>query len=178
MKQVGQREPLTMHACTGVTPLPLIRQFELRSFWNILDSTRHLPLYHSSKLATVIIIRTYFRLARSASGIIDIIDINYNNHVVILQPQNPIKVSPSVLSHVMRGQVWPEGTRYFHSNIRIPTLIVHGETDPFVSFQEDEEMFQVDSVHSAIIFCRDAAPPYNHGDIKFRALYVLHHILL
>ena len=61
---------------------------------------------------------------------------------VILDPH---QVHPTVLSNVMRGQVWPGGTRYFHSNILTPTLVIHGESDPFVSLEEDEEMFKVQS---------------------------------
>ena len=53
------------------------------------------------------------------------------------------QIHPTVLNNVMRGQVWSGGTRYFHSNIRIPSLIVHGESDPFVSFEENEAMFKV-----------------------------------
>jgi len=56
---------------------------------------------------------------------------------------NSFQVHPTVLSNVMRGQVWPGGTRYFHSNILTPTLVIHGESDPFVSLEEDEEMFKV-----------------------------------
>lgn len=45
--------------------------------------------------------------------------------------------------HLAVGQVWPEGDVAFHRKIVMPTLLVHGLKDPFVSLVEMCEMERV-----------------------------------
>lgn len=45
-----------------------------------------------------------------------------------------------VLRNTMRGQVWPEGDRTYHSWIRCPTLLIHGAADKLVRLDEECEM--------------------------------------
>jgi pimeloyl-ACP methyl ester carboxylesterase len=51
---------------------------------------------------------------------------------------------PSYVRHNLAvGQVWPEGDVAFHRKIVMPTLLVHGLKDPFVSLVEMCEMERV-----------------------------------
>nr|CAD7459776.1 unnamed protein product [Timema tahoe] len=45
-----------------------------------------------------------------------------------------------VLHHVAHGQDWPEGDSTFHRRILVPTLIVHGMQDPYVTLVQECEM--------------------------------------
>ena len=48
-----------------------------------------------------------------------------------------------VLSHIMRGQWWPDGDEMYHSWIATPTLLVYGRNDKLVRLWEEEEMHKV-----------------------------------
>nr|CAD7576988.1 unnamed protein product [Timema californicum] len=48
-----------------------------------------------------------------------------------------------VLQHIAHGQDWPEGDSTFHRRILVPTLIVHGMQDPFVTLVQECEMERV-----------------------------------
>ncbi|GLH14391.1 Uncharacterized protein GBIM_18807 [Gryllus bimaculatus] len=45
-----------------------------------------------------------------------------------------------VLNHIARGQDWPEGDSAFHRRILVPTLLVHGMKDPYVTLVQECEM--------------------------------------
>nr|CAD7410443.1 unnamed protein product [Timema poppensis] len=45
-----------------------------------------------------------------------------------------------VLQHIAHGQDWPEGDSTFHRRILVPTLIVHGMRDPYVTLVQECEM--------------------------------------
>ncbi|XP_069688565.1 uncharacterized protein [Periplaneta americana] len=45
-----------------------------------------------------------------------------------------------VLEHVAQGQDWPEGDATFHRRILIPTLLVHGLQDSYVTLVQECEM--------------------------------------
>lgn len=48
-----------------------------------------------------------------------------------------------VRHHLAVGQVWPEGDVAFHRKIAVPTLLVYGLKDKFVSLVEMCEMERV-----------------------------------
>lgn len=45
-----------------------------------------------------------------------------------------------VIQYLTKGQVWPEGDIVFHKQITVPTLLVYGMKDPFVTLVEECEM--------------------------------------
>ncbi|XP_067002712.1 uncharacterized protein [Anabrus simplex] len=49
-------------------------------------------------------------------------------------------IPPYVLQHIARGQDWPEGDSAFHRRILVPTLLVHGMKDPYVTLVQECEM--------------------------------------
>ena len=57
-----------------------------------------------------------------------------------------------VLKHTMNGQDWPGGTAEYHSHIRCPTLLIHGEHDSLVTVEEEEEMEQVTTANNCMIW--------------------------
>ncbi|XP_037078703.1 protein ABHD8-like [Pollicipes pollicipes] len=54
----------------------------------------------------------------------------------LIEVEKGFDVPSYVLSHTMRGQVWPEGDLSYHKQITLPTLLVHGMKDKFVSLVE------------------------------------------
>lgn len=52
-----------------------------------------------------------------------------------------------VRHHIAMGQTWLEGDVAFHRKIVMPTLLVHGLKDPFVSLVEMCEMERVNDLH-------------------------------
>ena len=52
-------------------------------------------------------------------------------------------VPARVLSHTMRGQDWLDGDALYHQWLGMPTLLVHGKHDMFVTLEEEEEMHEV-----------------------------------
>lgn len=57
-----------------------------------------------------------------------------------LKFQEAFDVPAYVFRHIMNGQFWPEGDAAFHRRIGVPTLLVYGLKDPFVSLVEMCEM--------------------------------------
>eukprot|EP00096_Caligus_rogercresseyi_P008310 TRINITY_DN2693_c0_g1_i1.p1 TRINITY_DN2693_c0_g1~~TRINITY_DN2693_c0_g1_i1.p1 ORF type:complete len:541 (-),score=163.80 TRINITY_DN2693_c0_g1_i1:261-1883(-) len=51
-----------------------------------------------------------------------------------------LDVPKYVFNHIIKGQSWPEGDVTFHRKINIPTLLVYGLKDPYVSLVEMCEM--------------------------------------
>ncbi|WAR00156.1 ABHD8-like protein [Mya arenaria] len=49
-------------------------------------------------------------------------------------------VPARVLSHTMQGQDWLDGDALYHQWLAMPTLLLHGKHDSFVSLEEQEEM--------------------------------------
>jgi len=43
----------------------------------------------------------------------------------------------------MRGQDWLDGDALYHQWLGMPTLLVHGKHDMFVTLEEEEEMHEV-----------------------------------
>ncbi|XP_043206475.1 protein ABHD8-like isoform X1 [Amphibalanus amphitrite] len=54
----------------------------------------------------------------------------------LIEVEKGFDVPSYVLSHTMRGQVWPEGDLGYHKQITLPTLLIHGMKDKFVSLVE------------------------------------------
>jgi abhydrolase domain-containing protein 8 len=52
-----------------------------------------------------------------------------------------------VQHHLAVGQSWPEGDVAFHRKITVPTLLVHGLKDKYVSLVEMCEMERVSGTH-------------------------------
>ncbi|XP_071453295.1 uncharacterized protein [Hetaerina americana] len=50
------------------------------------------------------------------------------------------ELPPYVMNHVERGQDWADGDSAFHRRILVPTLLVHGLKDPYISLVEECEM--------------------------------------
>ena len=48
-----------------------------------------------------------------------------------------------VLSHMMRGQWWPDGDELYHRWLNMPTLLLHGKYDKFITLQEEIQMSKV-----------------------------------
>ncbi|XP_059490621.1 uncharacterized protein LOC132205538 [Neocloeon triangulifer] len=51
-----------------------------------------------------------------------------------------IDIPPKVLLYLRQGQHWPQGDSSFHRRITIPTLLVHGMNDPYITLVEECEM--------------------------------------
>lgn len=43
----------------------------------------------------------------------------------------------------MNGQQWLEGGYEYHMSLNVPSLIIHGRHDKFISLEEEQEMKQV-----------------------------------
>ena len=48
-----------------------------------------------------------------------------------------------VLKYITKGQVWLEGDASFHKQITIPTLLIYGLRDQYVTLVEECEMEKV-----------------------------------
>ena len=48
-----------------------------------------------------------------------------------------------VLSHMMNGQDWLDGDELYHQWLTMPTLLLHGKYDKFVTVEEEMEMEKV-----------------------------------
>lgn len=64
----------------------------------------------------------------------------YNPRGKAIKFQEAYDVPSYVFKHIMNGQHWPEGDIAFHRRITVPTLLVYGLKDPFVSLVEMCEM--------------------------------------
>jgi abhydrolase domain-containing protein 8 len=53
------------------------------------------------------------------------------------------EVPAYVLENVRQGQTWPQGDSAFHRRIQVPTLLVHGISDPYITLVEECEMERV-----------------------------------
>ncbi|XP_065337131.1 uncharacterized protein LOC135937807 [Cloeon dipterum] len=51
-----------------------------------------------------------------------------------------VDTPPKVLEYLRQGQHWPQGDSSFHRRISIPTLLVHGMNDPYITLVEECEM--------------------------------------
>ncbi|KAG8233818.1 hypothetical protein J437_LFUL008039, partial [Ladona fulva] len=67
-------------------------------------------------------------------------DLFYGPRGKHLHPCCTYELPPYVLKHVERGQEWVEGDAAFHRRIMVPTLLVHGLKDPYISLVEECEM--------------------------------------
>lgn len=45
-----------------------------------------------------------------------------------------------VLSHMMHGQLWPDGDELYHRWLSMPVLLLHGKYDKFITVEEEIEM--------------------------------------
>ncbi|XP_062869066.1 protein ABHD8 [Trichomycterus rosablanca] len=61
----------------------------------------------------------------------------------LLKEKNAFNVSSFVLRAMMSGQYWPEGDEIYHAELTVPTLLVHGMHDKFVSIHEDQRMAEI-----------------------------------
>ena len=48
-----------------------------------------------------------------------------------------------VLSHMMHGQLWPDGDELYHRWLSMPVLLLHGKYDKFITVEEEIEMSKV-----------------------------------
>ncbi|KAA0192143.1 hypothetical protein FBUS_00933 [Fasciolopsis buskii] len=63
---------------------------------------------------------------------------------VLLQDdiERSFSIDPLVLRATMRGQSWPEGDVIYHKTIRVPTLLMIGDRDRYVTIEEEGLMLQ------------------------------------
>ena len=52
-------------------------------------------------------------------------------------------VPTHVLSYMMKGQVWPDGDELYHRWLNMPTLLLHGKYDKFITIEEEIQMSKV-----------------------------------
>lgn len=110
---------LLLLACGGPTPLappPVVKSFSIPMMWTCLMK----PLLQCG-----------FKWQQPRPP---------HSRGKALKFQEVFDVPGYVFKHIIAGQYWPEGDLNFHRRISVPTLLIYGLKDPFVSLVEMCEM--------------------------------------
>lgn len=67
----------------------------------------------------------------------------YNNPKLSVDKEKAFDIPSYVLDYIMNGQWWLDGDDLYHSCISMPTLLIWGRHDKFVSLAEEEAMNKV-----------------------------------
>lgn len=67
----------------------------------------------------------------------------YNNPKLLVDKEKAFDIPSYVLDYIMNGQWWLDGDDLYHSCINMPTLLIWGRHDKFVSLAEEEAMNKV-----------------------------------
>lgn len=67
----------------------------------------------------------------------------YNNPKMSVDKEKAFDIPSYVLDYIMNGQWWLDGDDLYHSCISMPTLLIWGRHDKFVSLAEEEAMNKV-----------------------------------
>ncbi|XP_062620918.1 uncharacterized protein LOC134282531 [Saccostrea cucullata] len=67
----------------------------------------------------------------------------YDNSKLLVEKTKAFDIPAYVLDYIMNGQWWLDGDDLYHSCISMPTLLIWGRHDKFVSLEEEEAMNKV-----------------------------------